>query len=107
MVTETKNIDMLIEETLAVLKDRVVIKGAYLFGSYVDGSPEPDSDIDLAVYIPDIEKKNVLERARMWASLRPLVPAPVELHLFPAKELENPCPSSLAGYIILHGRRVF
>jgi predicted nucleotidyltransferase len=106
MVTETKKIDMLIEETMAALRGRLVIKGAYLFGSHFDGSPGPDSDIDLAIYIDDIEQKNPLERAKLWASLRPLVPTPVELHLFPARELDNPSPSTLAGYVILHGRRV-
>lgn len=38
----------------------------YLFGSYSNGHPNPESDIDVAVIVPKVNGDFLAESARLW-----------------------------------------
>ena len=50
--------DAVIQEKLTLIKDGVLktvpdTEAIYLFGSYVNGTPHEDSDLDICVIVPD------------------------------------------------------
>lgn len=45
------------------LKKKLHSPEVILFGSYADGTPHQDSDIDLLVVSPEFERKTIFERA--------------------------------------------
>ena len=64
------------------------------------------SDIDLAVFSPDVENMRFMERVRLGSELASQCQRDVELHLFSSRALANARPTNFAGYIVAHGRRL-
>lgn len=50
-----------LKEIISSLSKKMPIDSAYLFGSYVKGSPKPYSDVDVAVVSPDFGKNYINE----------------------------------------------
>jgi predicted nucleotidyltransferase len=90
-----------------VLSALSVVRAAYLFGSHVQGTPDPWSDIDVAVFLDGVESWDIRQRASAVAMVMEKVGSDVETHLFPASSLDNPPRGGFAQYIIRHGTRVF
>lgn len=106
---DKKPIDLttVIAKALSGLKNEIDFDAVYLFGSYLDGNPNEWSDVDLAVYTDVVKGLRIQERAKLWANLQIAVGDwPIELHLYPSSELENPDPASFPGWVILNGKRV-
>jgi predicted nucleotidyltransferase len=59
-----------VERFLAVVRRRLRIEAAYLYGSQVTGSARPWSDIDVAVVSPDFSNDLFQERVTLmeWAA---------------------------------------
>jgi predicted nucleotidyltransferase len=55
-MAETAAVDVALEKAIAFLQKRIRIEAAYLFGSQLAGNTHPDSDIDLAVFSPDVHE---------------------------------------------------
>ena len=57
--------DQKIQQELDIIKESVLktvpAEAIYLFGSYANGTPNKDSDLDIYVVIPDSIQKNLLE----------------------------------------------
>lgn len=103
---EIADLTVVLENALTFLGQRIHIDAAYLFGSQLAGNTHPDSDIDLAVFSPDVEKMRFMERVRLGSALASECRAAVELHLYPSRALANARPTNFAGHIIAHGKRL-
>ena len=105
-MAETATLDDVIEKGLAYLRGRIRIEAAYLFGSQTTGEVHEDSDIDLAVFSPDVDGMDFFQRVRAQSDLALNCDSRLELHLYPSRALADARPSNFAGYIITHGRRL-
>ena len=105
-MAETAVLDNALERALAFLRQRIRIEAAYLFGSQLTGDAYPDSDIDLAVFSPDVENMRFMERVRLGSELAMECHSDVELHLYPSRALASARPTNFAGYILTHGKRL-
>jgi predicted nucleotidyltransferase len=90
-----------------VLADLGAVRAAYLFGSYVEGTPDEWSDIDVAVFMEGVEQWDIHQRAEAMALVMEKVGSEVEAHLFPASDLDNPPRGGFAKYVLHHGVRIF
>jgi predicted nucleotidyltransferase len=90
-----------------VLSDLGVVHAAYLFGSYVEGTPDQWSDIDVAVFMEGVEYWDIQQRAEAMALVMEKVGSEVEAHLFPVSDLDYPPRGGFAKYILHHGVRIF
>jgi predicted nucleotidyltransferase len=90
-----------------VLSDLGVVRAAYLFGSYVEGTPDQWSDIDVAVFMEGIERWDIHQHVAAMALVMEKVGSEVEAHLFPVSDLDNPPRGGFAKYILHHGIRIF
>src|SRR5207244_3971717 len=70
------------KQAVEMLAEELPIGTAILFGSYVEGSPDTDSDIDLAVFTPDESRLKLNERARLQLDLQRRCAMDLELHLY-------------------------
>ena len=57
-MSESAYMEATIQEKLNLIKDSVLkvvpdTEAIYIFGSYVDGTPHKDSDLDICVVVPD------------------------------------------------------
>ncbi len=105
-MAETETADGVIERGLGYLRQRVRIEAAYLFGSQLTGETHQYSDIDLAVFSPDVDDMGFFQRIRVQSDLALECDSRLELHLYPSRALANARPTNFAGYIIAHGKRL-
>jgi predicted nucleotidyltransferase len=70
MVKTKDTIDWAIKKTLTYLSKKITVTEAFLFGSYAQGNYHESSDIDLAVFSPEIEKLNIEEKAELFSEVR-------------------------------------
>lgn len=90
-----------------VLSGLSAVRAAYIFGSYVEGTPDQWSDIDLGVFMDGIEHWDIRERATAMVLVMEQVGLDVEAHLFDASALDNPPRGGFAEHILQHGTRIF
>ena len=105
-MAETETLDAAIEKGLAYLRERIRIEAAYLFGSQLSGNTHEDSDIDLAVFSPDVDNMDFFQRIRVQSDLALQCDSRLELHLYSSRALANARPTNFAGYIVAHGKRL-
>ena len=91
---------------LRILARRARVRAAYLFGSRIEGTADPWSDIDVAAFIDQADQWDLRQRVDVCVEARQEVGDDVELHLFPAESFEDPPRASLAQYILCHGARL-
>ena len=80
--TEARNVAL---EYAKVVNRELAPKSIILFGSYIDGTPTEDSDIDIAVIFDDF-KGNWLETATLLSRLKRKVNLLIEPHLLDENE---------------------
>ena len=102
----TETVTTALEKGLEYLRSRISIEAAYLFGSQVTGETHADSDIDLAIFTPDVDGLNLVERVHLTSQLALGCDSSLELHLMPSRALADARPSNFAGYIVAHGKRL-
>lgn len=100
------NLEDMIEKGLARVRERIRIEAAYLFGSQLTGKADSDSDIDLAIFSPDVDGLNMVERVHLTSEIAVRCDSSVELHLFPSRALADARPTNFAGFIVAHGKRL-
>jgi predicted nucleotidyltransferase len=96
-------IEQRVVQALRVLNRHMKVCAGYVFGSHVAGTPGAYSDIDLAVFVEDLEAWDIFQRADMTALVQGEVGDDIELHYFSAQALESPDPASLAACVLRHG----
>lgn len=79
------------------------VAAAYLFGSWVEGNANDWSDIDLAVFLEDIESWDLATRAHTAALVQEKAGDDITLHFLSARSLHHPEPASFAAYVLTHG----
>ena len=107
MVTTGTDLDKIIAGFVGLLSEAVRVEAAVLYGSYVNGTPDDWSDIDIAVISPDFEGLPMWERQRIISratlerdpSLSPIG--------YPSSEYHNPGRHSFLREIIRTGRVVY
>jgi predicted nucleotidyltransferase len=89
-----------------ILSELSTVRAAYLFGSQVNGNADEWSDIDVAVFMDDIENWDLPHQVSAATRVMAEAGDDVEVHLFPASSLDNPDRGSFAEYIIKHGLKL-
>ncbi len=105
-MAKTETVNEALESGLEYLRQRIRIEAAYLFGSQVTGEANEDSDIDIAIFSPDVEKMSFMQRIDLGIDLTLECNSRLELHLFSSRALVNARSTNFAGYIIAHGKRL-
>ena len=107
MVTATTELDRIIAEFVALLSGAAQVEAVILYGSYVNGSPDEWSDIDIAVVSPDFEGVDMWKRQRIISRAtveREPSLAPIG---YPSSEYHNPGPHSFLREIMRTGKVVY
>ncbi|MDP2656677.1 MAG: nucleotidyltransferase domain-containing protein [bacterium] len=94
MATKRKQIDPEIKKQLLAMKKRmkqesIIVSDYYLFGSRAKGNAFPESDIDVAVVVPTLTKKNYDTLMRKVYILAHGVDPRFETHLVAKKDIAN------------------
>lgn len=107
MVTTVSDLDRIVSEFVTLLGKSVRVEAVILYGSYVNGSPDEWSDIDIAVISPDFEGVPLWERQRIISRAtvdRDVSLAPIG---YPSSEYHNPGRHSFLREIIHTGKVVY
>ena len=105
-MAQVTNLEEIVAESLGRVRERIRIQAAYLFGSQLTGKADADSDIDLAVFSPDIDGLNLVERVHLTSEISVGCDPRLELHLYRSHALANARSTNFAGYILAHGKRL-
>lgn len=105
-MAEAQDLETIIEKGLGRVGKRIRVEAAYLFGSQLTGEANPDSDIDVAIFSPDVDSLGLFERVKLRSRLVLDCDSSLEFHLFSSRALANARPTNFAGYIIAHGKRL-
>ena len=98
---EIKNIIKRFEEELIKLNIRP--QKIIFFGSYANGTPREDSDIDLAVISKDFKNLNIRERFEILGLAAGRVFEPIEALGYTPEELKNVNPVSILNEALSSG----
>jgi|SRR6266542_1917308 len=107
MVASTIDLDRSISRFVELLGRRIRVEAIVLYGSYANGEPNEDSDIDVAVISPDFEGVPMWRRQEIIAEPtldRDRRLAPIG---YPSSEYHNPGRQSFLGEIMRTGRVVY
>lgn len=94
-------------KVIELLKKRIQVDAAYLFGSQVTGKTDESSDIDVAAFCPGVDdmmleaKVNLKVRVEME-----LGRTPIELHLYDSSRLQKARPTNIFGVILKTGIKI-
>jgi predicted nucleotidyltransferase len=89
---------------LAVLDRHVPVVCGYLFGSYVEGTADEDSDIDVAAFVDTAEELDIRRKVELMSAVQEAIGDDVEVHLFPASVMDGADPASFATFVVRRGR---
>ncbi|MFH0800727.1 MAG: nucleotidyltransferase domain-containing protein [Pseudomonadota bacterium] len=106
MARRIEEVEDIARNAVRMVNNRYPVRAAYLFGSYVDGIPRDDSDIDVAVFAEGVEFEKIDVRMDFISQIQKAVAAEVELHLYSAALLKEMRPTNFAGYISSHGKKI-
>ena len=100
-------LDPVIEErvrrTVEILSRHARVSAAYVFGSQAGGKIHEFSDIDIGIFIENLEDWDLRRRARTCALVQKEAGDDIEIHFLPARTLSRADPASFAAYILCHG----
>ncbi len=100
------DVNQAIKKTLDYLSKKITITEAVLFGSYAQGNPHKYSDIDLAVFSPEVEKLDLEGKAKLFSEVRRRCDEDIEVHFFSEKMLREARPTNFCGYILATGKKM-
>jgi len=86
----------------AAVKSKYPALRFYLFGSFAKGNTHSDSDIDIAVVLPDYD--NFLEMQLALMKIRRKIDSRIEPH--PFKEIDFVLSNALVNEIISYGKEI-
>ncbi len=107
MVAPATDIERIISSFVALLSRAVRVEAVILYGSYVNGSPDEWSDIDIAVISPDFEGLAMWESQRVISRATAGRDANLAPIGYPSSEYHNPGRHSFLREIIRTGRVVY
>ena len=65
MDTDIANIELIAKQVVSLLRTRIPITKAYLFGSHIEGKTHEDNDIDIAIFSPVADNMNFEEKVKL------------------------------------------
>jgi predicted nucleotidyltransferase len=73
-----------IQKKLCIVQEAVLhvepnTEAIYLFGSYANGTPHKDSDLDIYVIVPDSEENQIDTEVKIWSALDSSFRMPMDL----------------------------
>ncbi|MBI3603007.1 MAG: nucleotidyltransferase domain-containing protein [Nitrospirae bacterium] len=104
MARDVAEVETIAKRAVSLLRARIPVTEAYLFGSYMEGTAREDSDIDIAAFSPDADAMNFETKVELAVNIERQIEAPVELHLFGTKNLAEARPTNFFGYLLAHGK---
>ena len=104
MVNKNVSLNQIASKVAGFLSDHIRVDQLILFGSYNDGRPREDSDIDIAVISEDFERMRILDKIDLFAKTSLAVDSRLELVGFPKNKFMNPDPCSLLEVIKRKGK---
>jgi uncharacterized protein len=99
-------IETVASRTLTLLKERIPVTQAYIFGSHVEGVPDENSDIDIAAFSPAADAMDAATRVALIVDVERQVGASVELHLYGASQYAEARPTNFFGYLLTNGKLI-
>jgi len=104
---ERSSLSELLADLTRRLRDAYQSGQIYLYGSYVYGTPGPDSDLDVVVIIPESDESFFARAARGYRALRGF-PLAVDLQVYTDSEFEERAalPISFERTVKSKGRRL-
>jgi predicted nucleotidyltransferase len=106
MVKKQADIDISIKKYIEALKQRIRVRKVVLYGSWANGQPSEESDIDLAVFSPNFGK-NKLQELQLLSKLAWDIDESIEAIPYSSDKLINPEPSSFVYEILQTGITVY
>ena len=106
MATRAVDVEARMEAAIDFLRGRIELTRVVLFGSQAANRAHRWSDIDLAVFSPDVAGMKFLEKVRLATDLQLSCGAELELHFFPASALTDAEPGSFVSHILETGKKV-
>ncbi|MBK8277746.1 MAG: nucleotidyltransferase domain-containing protein [Nitrospira sp.] len=106
MARNLAEIETVASRTVSLLRERIPVTQAYLFGSQVEGVPDEHSDIDIAAFSPAADAMDATARVALVVEVERQVGAPVELHLYGASQHSEARPTNFFGYLLAHGKPI-
>ncbi len=96
----------MIERAIDFLRGEIEVSQVVVFGSTAAGERHEASDIDLAIFSPNVVKLGLRGRAFLAARLRLSCGLELEPHFFPASALTDAEPGSFVSHILETGKKV-
>lgn len=81
-MAEAATVDVAIDKALAYLREKIRIEAAYLFGSQRIAEAHDRSEIDLAVFSPDVDNMDLFARVRLSCDVSRDCDRRLEVHPF-------------------------
>lgn len=106
MARSLAEIEAIASRTLSLLRERIPVTQAYLFGSQVEGIPDENSDIDIAAFSPAADAMDTTKRISLVVDVERQIGASVELHLYGASQFAEARPTNFFGYLLTHGKPI-
>lgn len=106
MARSLAEIETIASQTLSLLRERIPVTQAYLFGSQIEGIPDENSDIDIAAFSPAADVMDAIKRIELVVDVERQIDASVELHLYGASQFAEARPTNFFGYLLAHGRPI-
>lgn len=106
MARNLAEIETIASQTLSLLRKRIPVTEAYLFGSQLEGVPDENSDIDIAAFSPAADAMDVATRVALVVDVERQVGASVELHPYGASQYADARPTNFFGYLRTHNKPI-
>lgn len=106
MARQLNEVKEIASKTVLLLKNRIPVRSAYLFGSYTQGTANDDSDIDIAAFSPAVDNMDLEAKIDLIARVQKEADAEVEIHLFPEHCLKEARTTNFYGYILSTGIKI-
>ncbi|MCK4376504.1 MAG: nucleotidyltransferase domain-containing protein [Candidatus Brocadiae bacterium] len=103
MAVLNRMIEQRARRAVEFLSQYATVSAAYVFGSQAEGLTDEFSDLDIGVFIENIEDWDFATRGKMCALVRKEAGDDVEVHLLSARMLSEADPASFAAHILRHG----
>ncbi len=108
MVKNKSQVNIIITKLITSLKRKnVKVNKLILYGSYANGKPRPDSDIDVAVISSSFNNKNILKRQELLGEAIFALGEPIEAIGYSYKEFAKISRLSFLFDIISSGKTVY
>ncbi|MBF0298524.1 MAG: nucleotidyltransferase domain-containing protein [Oligoflexia bacterium] len=106
MVRSKSEIEIIANKYVDMINKFIYVKQAYIFGSYAYGTPNENSDLDIAIVSPDFNYLPEAPTLKMLLRAARHIDSTIEPVALTEEEINNPLPGSVAIDIKNRGIKV-